>query len=104
MRCNTNEVDKNTFGNSKCAIDLADILTKLNNKGITRKTGNMLQSFNNGLNDLQNLKHYQRTFMEIWLTRYKNFLSEGNFPKDVETRILNLMVGRNREVINKLDE
>jgi len=101
---NSNEVDKGTYGNSKCAIDLAKILTDINNKGITGKVGKILHNFNCGMDDLSNTKKMTESFYKIWYIRYKTAILNKRFPKDVETRVLNLITGKYRNELNKLKD
>tara|TARA_R110000851_G_scaffold848_2_gene2869 strand:- start:4445 stop:4840 length:396 start_codon:yes stop_codon:yes gene_type:complete len=96
-KSNRNEVEKGTYGNSQCAIDLAQILTDLNDKGITRKVGTLLQGFNFGMVDLSHTQRMTETFYKMWLARYQSAIYNKKFPKDVESRVLNLITASYRK-------
>jgi len=94
---NRGEVDKNTYGSSQCAIDLAQILTDLNNKSTTKSVGKILVNFNYAMDDLSHTKNMTETFYKLWFTRCKTAIFKKNFPKDVETRVLNLITASYRK-------
>lgn len=104
IQTNRGEVEKNTYGDSRCAIDLAQILTDINNKSITKKVGKLLHDFNCGMTDLANTKKLTESFYKILYSLYKTKTLNKKFPRDVETRVLNLITARYRKGLNILKD
>jgi hypothetical protein len=83
-------VKQSTFGGSPAAAILADILTKRNNVGLTRKVSACLQDFYLGIREIRktNIGFMLR---EMWK---KHFLKrvEGGFDREIANFMRNVII------------
>lgn len=95
-------LDKNTYGNSKCSIELVDILNKMNNDSLSKSVSKLLQSFNCRVKDALHTKTYTEDIIRILFMYYKSVVHKSDFPIEIKTRVLNLITSEYRKQLNNL--
>lgn len=97
-----NKLDKGTFGKTKAAHDLVDILNDLNDSRITRRTSTILQKYHKAVLDILNTKSITLELLKMWHDKFKLSLVHANLPKDVKTRVANVATVRYRKEIKNI--
>ena len=83
------DIDKFTFGNSKCAVNLISILNKEENSQYRHKSLRILSKYMKGIGALMFVtdKDTRETALKIWLERFKLLTRSANIPTLIETHL-----------------
>jgi hypothetical protein len=96
------EVHPNTYGESKCAEDLSNIVNNYNDKHIAKETGRLLMNFNNRIEDLVHTKRYTETWIKEFYKTYLDYVNSMELPNDIKSRICNLCHTKFNQVLKKV--
>ncbi len=96
-----NTIDKITYGNSACAIDLVDILNSKYPE-YNRMVSRILNDYFSGVLDILKTESVTETLLRLWLEKYRARTRNSNLPEVLKTRVENLIVARYRIELEKI--
>lgn len=95
------ELEINTFGKSKSAHDIVDIL----NSGITndsnRLVSRILSSYFLGVKDILKTDNHIEVLLTMWLKKYSHRIDNSSLNIDIKTRLHNIVVTRFRSELKR---
>ncbi len=91
-----------TYGKSRCAHDLVDILNNGTGTKNNRLVARILNDYFSGVIDIMKTEQITETVLKMWLQRYKDRTNDSALPTDIKTRVNNLIVARYRTSLNKV--
>ena len=82
-------MDKFTFGDSKAAVNLVEILDKPEHSLCSPKALRMLSKYMTSINALEAIPHKgtRETVLRLWHDRFINQVNESSFPIVVSTHL-----------------
>lgn len=89
-----------TFGNTKAAISLVNVLTKFSNK-YTKKVGRLLDKFTRGLQQIQMINDLDIKLSMMSLWRKAALEQTENLPDEIKRFTKNILIAKYREIIRK---
>lgn len=95
-------LDMGTYGNTKCAHDLVDILNNLQENKSNRLVGRIMNDYFSGVVDIMKTENYTETLLKMWVEKYRKRTNESNLDIGIKTRINNLIVARYRSEMKKV--
>ena len=95
-------MEKYTFGNSKAAVNLSEILTKRNDKKLSSKVSRILVSYFHGLKEIDKIENQsvKTRIIELWCGSYSRNIS--NLDGEVKSFVDNLLKKERKERQNKI--
>jgi len=97
-------LEKGTFGKSKCAHDLVDILNSKTGKISTRLVSRILVDYFSGVKDIMKTEEITETLLKMWLEKFKDRIDNANMDIDIKNRVANLIVAKYRSELKKIKE
>lgn len=88
------------YGNSQVCINLVKILHDLDDVKMTRKVGRFLHQYFNTFKDISLMNVRSRNILRLLVLKdFKKKICESNYPKNVRTHVLNIIVTHYRKTL-----
>jgi hypothetical protein len=93
-----------TFGNSKAAIELANILSQKNCKKTTQKVSKFLHSYNLGIREIKKIKdnYWCRRLLTLWREDRSNCLKEMQIDSEIKRFTFGVVTTKYRKAIREI--
>ena len=88
------------FGNQLAAKKLAEYLERCDAKE-QAKVCNIWNSFNKGLNEINKMRFYKKSFRQLWVDSFKTRILETKISLLSQTLLLNIVVTKFRQSLKE---
>ena len=88
------KIDKNTFGGSRAAVVLADMLNDIGNTKLSRKVCSLFSQYSQGMraiNDEVRDPHFKSSLLEVWYnSKGKDRANNTPMPDKIRSYLINI--------------
>ena len=102
-------IDPRTYGDSKAAISLSEILNEIGDNKLTKRVGHFYCGYCRGVFEIGYIEDpaVRAELFRMWRNKYKDNVLKANMPKGVESRLLSIMKAKmavEKELIAGIDD